>query len=482
VEGYEGAPVSSYAFDEAPASALEVLKGLEQSSLSFDIHQDEKSLFEDAADGKLDSWTFAEASLLSSGVYDVQARKQFLNQIDQLTEEAKALVSTEADKFSQGRLILDWLHKGPMKNGYLELQTDMASVLDANQFNCVSSATLYNIIARRVGLDARGIEVPDHAFSILYDGTNHVDVETTTPQGFDPARDRAALNAFSRTTGYTYIADKNRSKRREINDTGMVALTYYNHGVGATEAGDYPRALLSYFRALSLDPRNKSAVKNTLAVLGKWSNQAIENKNYDRALQILDVALSFAPQDRTTRHNMRYVLHQAMQVATTDEKTQSLRATATDLYQRTEDKTFLAVHGRVLQNKAYDLAESGDYEGALQLTETSGDLTDEAAQRSMERFRSSLFLSWSNKLLDDGSFAQAVDVLERALKEPRQDSRVKSNLAYVAQEWSATVATSDGSDASQVLLRELSDRFPDISALNKLAASNHSTLVILKQP
>jgi len=67
--------------------------------------------------------------------------------------------------------------------------------------------------------------VPDHAFSILYDGTNHVDVETTTPQGFDPARDRAALNAFSRTTGYTYIADKNRSKRREINDTGMVALT-----------------------------------------------------------------------------------------------------------------------------------------------------------------------------------------------------------------------------------------------------------------
>jgi len=474
IEGYDGSPVSLYAFDEAPANALEVLKGLEQSDISFDIHPDEQSLFEDAADGKLDTWSFAEASLLSSGVYKKELRQQYLQQINTLTEEARSVTNTETDKFTQGRLLLDWLHKGVMKNGYVETQTDMSSVLQAQHFNCVSSSTLYNIIARRLGLDARGIEVPDHAFTILYDDTDHVDVETTTPQGFDPARDRAALNAFSRTTGYTYISDKHRAKRREINEAGLVALTYYNHGVNATEAGDYPLALLNYFRALSLDPRNKSAVKNTLVVLSRWSHQTIEQNKSRRAVDILDVALSFAPADRQTRHNMRYALQESMLAANTQAEVAELSAIATAMYERTQDETFLRLQTRVLQNKAYSLAENGDFEGALQLTETHQLNIDDSARRTIERFRASIFLNWSNSALNAGDYALATNVLERALKEPRADYRVKNNIAYTAQEWGAAVAAAEGPEASQALLLDLSNRFPDIKSLNKVAAHNYA--------
>ena len=76
-------------------------------------------------------------------------------------------------------------------------------LLDGKTFNCVSSAVIYNIIALRLGLDVRAIEVPDHAFSIVYDGTAHMDVETTTPLGFNPARDQ--IEAFERMTGFRYI-------------------------------------------------------------------------------------------------------------------------------------------------------------------------------------------------------------------------------------------------------------------------------------
>lgn len=472
VEGHAGAPVSLYAFDEAPSDALEVLKSLEATGVSLDIHPDETALFADAADGSLDQFTFAEASLLSSGVYDPNQRAQFLSEIDALTQDAKTITANAPSAFDKGKILLEWLHQGAMQKGYVERQTDMSVVLQQKLFNCVSSATLYNILARRLGLDARGIEVPDHAFSILYDGTEHVDVETTTPRGFDPARNRAAMTAFARTTGYTYISDKNRAKRREIDAAGMVALTYYNHGVGATEDGDYPTALLHYFRALSLDPRNNSAIKNTLVVLGRWSKKALEANDPIRAISILDAALNFAPKDRTSRHNMRYALSKAMRETQDADETKQLVARARDMHARTGDSTFLRLEGQVLQSKAYSFAKRGDYETALDLTQSLGPDADERTKRDMTRLRGSLYLNWSNDALDKGEFATAMDVLERAIGE-RNDYRIKNNIAYVAQEWGAAVSATQGAEAAQSLLLEIAARFPKIRKLQSVAARNY---------
>lgn len=474
VTGYEGPPVSLYAFNESPSQAIDVLNSLEQIDLAFDIHPDETALLKDAEDGQLDTWSFAEASLISSGVVDAGQRAQMLAQLDALTEEARSVTDAESTTFGKGRVLLTWLHEGVMSEGYVEAQTNMSDVLENQLYNCVSSATLYNIIGRRLGLDARGIEVPDHAFTILYDGTDHVDVETTTPAGFDPARDRAAMNAFAQTTGYTYINDTHRAKRREIDDAGMIALTYYNHGVTATNENDYPSALLYYFRALSLDPRNKSAVKNTLAVLGNWSNQEIENGNYELAVDVLNAALRFAPTDNTSRHNMRYVLSKAMQESgSADEMAQHV-AFAKELHERTDDDTFLRLHSRALQNKAYDFYEQGKVEEAIALTDTLDPSADETTKRDIERLRISLFLNWSSDVLDAGEFEQAIEVLERAFNENPSDHRVKNNIAYTAQEWAASVSAAEGAERSSELLLSLSDRFPELKSLRQLSASNYN--------
>jgi len=473
VEGHEGTPISLYAFNEAPADALDVLKELEQSDLQFDLHQDELSLFADAADGALDEWTFAEAALMSSGILDSAERQEVLSTINGLTTEAESITADANGAFEKGKLLLEWLHSGAMKNGYIEGQTDMAAVVRDGSFNCVSSATLYNIIARRLQLDARAIEVPDHAFSILYDGTEHADVETTTPHGFDPARDRAAMQAFSRTTGFTYINDKNRSKRRELDEAGTVALTYYNHGVTASKNEDYPAALLNYFRALSLDPLNKSAIKNTLSVLSNWGVQEIENDNPQRAVDILEAALNFAPDDRHSRHNMRYAMSKAMQAAPDTEAMSALVAKAENLHKLTNDKTFLRLRSQVLQNKAFELANSDKFDEALALTESIGPDADEATQRSIARLRQSLYLNWSSALIDSKNFSDAIDVLEVGLKEKENDYRLKNNVAFAAQEWGAAVSTTEGPDAASTLLVGLSERFPDIRQLQRVAARNY---------
>ena len=62
----------------------------------------------------------------------------------------------------------------------------------------------------------RAIEVPEHAFAILYDGTRHADVETTTSSGFDPARDVTSQEQFYAKTGFQYIPDSNRDQRQRL--------------------------------------------------------------------------------------------------------------------------------------------------------------------------------------------------------------------------------------------------------------------------
>jgi len=107
----------------------------------------------------------------------------------------------------------------------------------------------------------------------------------------------------------------------------------------------------------------------------------------------------------------------------------------------------------------------------LQLTKTQLVSADDAS--TIERLRASIFLNWSNTALDSYDYSLAVDVLERALEEPRVDHRVKNNLAYVAQEWGASVASNEGAEASQALLLKLAERFPDIKSLNRVAARNY---------
>ena len=67
LDGYLGIPKSTYLFDESPADAIQVLSRL-SDSINVELSKDEERLFTDARDGRLDDVSFAEASLLSSGV------------------------------------------------------------------------------------------------------------------------------------------------------------------------------------------------------------------------------------------------------------------------------------------------------------------------------------------------------------------------------------------------------------------------------
>ncbi|MEK7468927.1 MAG: hypothetical protein AAB074_16250 [Planctomycetota bacterium] len=463
--GREGPPRSLYEFSESPAKALEMVAGLKSlTHLKIEITPDETSLFEDAKDGKLDTWTFAEAALLASGATDKARRGEYATRIDALFEDAKKVSEAGKTAAEKGELLLKWLHAGPMKKGYVSNQTDVSVILDSGTFNCVSSAALYNILGRRLGLDLRAIEVPDHAFAIFYDGATHADVETTTAMGFNPSRDQKAVKAFEKQTGFTYIPDKHRAQRREVGETGLVAIIFYNHGVMLSLGKEHLKAILSFFRAMSMDPEFGSAVKNALASLTQWSLELAREGKFAEAAAVIDTGVGLAPGDRTLVHNRKYVWHQWAEAEMKAGREEAAVAVLRDAAAKVpaEAETWNSMQAGLFIKRGEALIKEKQWEKALE-TGAASRLEDKPREQ-LDAWRSGVRTRWALSLVKEKAYEKAMELLAA---NPR-DKRTVQNIVFVVQEWA--FASSD--DDALKILRAQVKRFEDIPGVKKVAAAH----------
>jgi hypothetical protein len=342
-------------------------------------------------------------------------RNYYLKRIEALAQDARAAVVKGRTPSEKGELLLQWLHKGLLAGGYESGQTDLSVLLDTGTYNCVSSAAIYNVLALRLGLDVRAIEVPDHAFSVLYDGTSHMDVETTNPLGFNPARDTRAVQHFERMTGFRYIPDAHRDQRREIEEAGLAALIYYNHGVAYTGQGRYHDALVSYFRAMSLDAEFASAVKNALAVLANWSGALVREKKWEEALSVTGAGLALAPGDAALVNNRAVIWNKwveaAIDAGQREEAIAILKRAAADV----PKGGFLAMQSWVYIKPGETLVKAGQWEEALSLADAGLATLDPDPAAELKRWRSNLYLRWFNAEIDARRFEGAAAVVSKGL-------------------------------------------------------------------
>jgi len=474
VIGHTGPPVSHYAFKETPAKALDVLARLKSSTnLDLAISSDESALLDDVKDGRFSKWSFDEAALLASGVRDADLRKQYVQQLDVLEREARKAAGGAVGPFEKGEKLLTFLHapNGPMAKGYVSHQTDLSMVLDQKTFNCVSSATLYAVLGRRLKLDVRAIEVPEHAFAILYDGNRHADVETTTSSGFDPARDQASQTLFHEKTGFRYIPDSNRDQRREVGEAGLVAIIYYNHGVGLTAQKRHHEALLAYFRAMSLDREFDSAVKNALASLANWGNELCQAAKFEEAVRVLSTGLALAPKDALLLNNSKAAWQQwaeATAAAGNDEEAIAiLRRAAAAL----PDGNFPALQAWIYIRRGEELIKTGNWQQATSAIEPGLVKLDPVPQAELRRWMAEMPLRWALAELEKKDFKSAVEVLDRGRAHNPKDERLTQDIVYAVQEWAQDVQAKAGGAKAKALLVTQIKRFPDLAGLKDVAAN-----------
>lgn len=473
IVGREGPPLTRYKFKESPAKAFDVLRRLEGSAaLNLSITPDEASLFADARDGKLDEWSFGEAALLASGVLAADRRKAYLARLAAIEADARKATEAAKSPFERGAALLKFLHAGPMAKGYAAAQTDVSTILDTGRFNCVSSAALYNILGRRLGLDVRAVEVPDHAFSIVYDGTAHADVETTTAAGFNPARNKAAQAEFEKLTGFAYIPDSHRDRRREVGELGLLAIVYYNHGVELTRQKRHPEALLAYFRALSLDAEFASAVQNALAVLANWGVDLARQRKFEEAVTVAGMGLELAPQDAALVNNRKAVWSQWAESLMKDGRNDEALAILRRAEQAIPDGGFARMRAWVFIREGEEHIKAGNWERALQVVAPGLAKLDQVPREELAKWAEGLHSRWAESEMRRGNLAGALDILARRLTEQPQDRRLANHLAYVVQERLAQAAAKEGTDAADKLVPDLLARFSQVGDVKRVATAH----------
>jgi hypothetical protein len=143
-----------------------------------------------------------EASVHASGV---EQALPYVETLKKITEDlGEFIIKNERDSPPEilAEVILNWMHEHILTGRYITDQTKMTLLLDKGDYNCVSSAVLYLILTRSVGLNTMGEETRDHAFCTLRTAGDSFDVETTTIMGFDPGSKKEFDSNFEDRTGF----------------------------------------------------------------------------------------------------------------------------------------------------------------------------------------------------------------------------------------------------------------------------------------
>ena|GEM_PF-647069 len=168
----------------------------------------------------------AEISLWSSGA-DSQGIASGLNQIRGMAEAIRAAPDLPPGERERAEFVLDYMHRHLLRT-YSFTQTRMDTMLSTGRFNCVSSAALYIILCRSLGIQVSGVVTRDHAFAQVQNGGQNIDVETTNRLGFDPGGRRDFHDEFGRLTGFAYVPAANYRDRQTIRPIELVSLILRN--------------------------------------------------------------------------------------------------------------------------------------------------------------------------------------------------------------------------------------------------------------
>ncbi len=165
------------------------------------------------------------SSLIASGT-DPGSLDAYTGQMMDLIDSVPPATGDDA---YDGEELLQWMHEVILTR-YIEQQTALNILLDRGTYNCVSSAVLYLILARSMGIPVHGVLTTDHAFCRISDANDNggIDVETTTAYGFDPETRTDALDSFTGRTGFSYVPPGNYRKRRDIGEKELISLIYQN--------------------------------------------------------------------------------------------------------------------------------------------------------------------------------------------------------------------------------------------------------------
>ncbi|MGC8764538.1 MAG: tetratricopeptide repeat protein [Brevinematia bacterium] len=229
------------------------------------------------------------SSLVACGVKNIDEFTNIIETFERsLSERADA-----KDGISFARLIFEEMHKNFIKS-YGLYYDNIDVLLKKGNFNCLSSTMLYSIFLEDFGYNFKAITLPTHIFTLLYIDGREIDVENTTPYGFDIRTNTEAQKIFKKLTGFDYTRETNKI---EITDKkGILASLYANLSASDMRNKNYYSAFQNGIKAYSISPELRLVASNTLAAYQGYIVFLRDRKEFKKALDISYEAVRFLPE------------------------------------------------------------------------------------------------------------------------------------------------------------------------------------------
>lgn len=231
----------------------------------------------------LDRQGLIDLALVLSGVNSASL-DAYRGVIDRWSQDFRASDAAQLEPAPRAEALLQFLHK--RLKSYSTNQTRLDVLVDRGTYNCVSSAVAYMILGRDAGLDVQAVATTDHAFALVRLADRDVDVETTTPFGFDPGTKTEFVNSFGQT-GFAYVPPGNYSQRKTIGDRQLLGLLVQNRMADFQREGKAEEAVGPAIDRWTFEgtPEAFRTLIDGFANYGAWLNT---RREYLKGLDLVD--------------------------------------------------------------------------------------------------------------------------------------------------------------------------------------------------
>ena len=449
--GAEPAPLA-----KDPLAALEKLKALGEGHLP--LAPDEARMIADVKDGRFKTWKLEEAGLVASGVAEPRERAARLKEFAAWVAAARA---KGKDPRAQGEALLLSLH-GKALRRYRSDATSLERAFEKGEFNCVSSALVYNAAAARLGLEARArVEkgrpyVPGHVYSVLLAGGKRIRVEATARKGF--------------------AVKEEDEGHREVREAGLVAVVYANRSADSSRDKSFLAGACLGLRAVALDPEDPEAQNNTRAALVNLVKDCIAPGRWEEGAKAARVAVELLPDESALRANrlalfQRWGRHEA-DAGKPAAALAVLRRAAREI--PSEADKFLAEEALVFSRPAEKLAQAGQWEEALAAAAPGLKALEGAPLESLKRWRRGMQGRWAAAERKAGRHDEGFAVLSKARAADPGDRALDNSILYALQESLRDMLDKEGEDDTRKALQRWTKKLDGTPGLDGVVAAHVS--------